>query len=116
VVRRLDDGVAACQYMRRQMTNDAQTLTLFQSLSASTHLTEELHLSSSCDDRASRSGQPSPDGSLEVLEREDSVGLLSPPSSDRVLGHLSLAHETAVRPRVPRTNQWRFPLLLSFVG
>ncbi|KAF8497822.1 hypothetical protein F5888DRAFT_1613094, partial [Russula emetica] len=33
------------------------------------------------DDRASRSGQPSPDGSLEAREREDSVGLLSPPSS-----------------------------------
>jgi hypothetical protein len=32
-------------------------------------------------DRASRSGQPSPDGSLEAREREDSVGLLSPPSS-----------------------------------
>ena len=28
------------------------------------------------DDRASRSGQPSPDGSLEAREREDSVGLL----------------------------------------
>jgi hypothetical protein len=33
------------------------------------------------DDRASRSGQPSPDGSLEAREREDSVGLLSPSSS-----------------------------------
>ncbi|KAH9953468.1 hypothetical protein BC827DRAFT_134941 [Russula dissimulans] len=33
------------------------------------------------EDRASRSGQPSPDGSLEAREREDSVGLLSPPSS-----------------------------------
>jgi hypothetical protein len=33
------------------------------------------------DDRASRSGQPSPDGSLEAREREDSVGLLSAPSS-----------------------------------
>ena len=33
------------------------------------------------DDRPSRSGQPSPDGSLEAREREDSVGLLSPPSS-----------------------------------
>jgi len=35
------------------------------------------------DDHASRSGQPSPDGSLEAREREDSVGLLSPspPSS-----------------------------------
>lgn len=33
------------------------------------------------DDRASRSDQPSPDGSLEAREREDSVGLLSPPSS-----------------------------------
>jgi hypothetical protein len=32
-------------------------------------------------DRASRSGQPSPDGSLEAREREDSVGLLSAPSS-----------------------------------
>jgi ankyrin repeat protein len=33
------------------------------------------------DGHASRSGQPSPDGSLEGREREDSVGLLSPPSS-----------------------------------
>lgn len=35
------------------------------------------------DDHVSRSGQPSPDGSLEAREREDSVGLLSPspPSS-----------------------------------
>src|SRR6266403_5380358 len=33
------------------------------------------------DDRASRSGQPSPDGSLEARKREDSVGLLSAPSS-----------------------------------
>ena len=32
-------------------------------------------------DRPPRSGQPSPDGSLEAREREDSVGLLSPPSS-----------------------------------
>ncbi len=30
------------------------------------------------DDHPSRSGQPSPDGSLEAREREDSVGLLSP--------------------------------------
>jgi hypothetical protein len=33
------------------------------------------------DDRPPRSGQPSPDGSLEAREREDSVGLLSAPSS-----------------------------------
>lgn len=35
------------------------------------------------DEQVSRSGQPSPDGSLEAREREDSVGLLSPspPSS-----------------------------------
>src|SRR5258708_36760999 len=33
------------------------------------------------DDRPPRSGQPSPDGSLEAREREDSGGLLSPPSS-----------------------------------
>jgi hypothetical protein len=33
------------------------------------------------DDYASHSGQPSPDGSLEVCKCEDSVGLLSPPSS-----------------------------------
>jgi len=33
------------------------------------------------DDCPSRSGQPSPDDSLEAREREDSVGLLSPPSS-----------------------------------
>jgi hypothetical protein len=32
------------------------------------------------DDHRSRSGQPSPDGSLNVREREDSVGLTSPPS------------------------------------
>ncbi|KAI0299996.1 hypothetical protein B0F90DRAFT_1926006 [Multifurca ochricompacta] len=42
---------------------------------------EGLHESDPEDDRASRSGQPSPDGSLEAREREDSVGLLSPPSS-----------------------------------
>ena len=35
------------------------------------------------DDRASRSGQPSPDGSLEAREREDSVDLLSPSSSQQ---------------------------------
>jgi hypothetical protein len=33
------------------------------------------------DERPPRSGQPSPDGSLEAREREDSVGLLSAPSS-----------------------------------
>jgi hypothetical protein len=33
------------------------------------------------DDRASCSGQPSPDGLLEARKREDSVRLLSPPSS-----------------------------------
>src|SRR6266478_2200628 len=33
------------------------------------------------EDRASRSGQPSPDGSLEARAREDSVGLFSAPSS-----------------------------------
>ena len=33
------------------------------------------------DDHAFRSGHPSPDGSLEAREREDSVGLLSPLSS-----------------------------------
>jgi hypothetical protein len=33
------------------------------------------------DDREFRSGQPSPDGSLEEREREDSVGLLSAPMS-----------------------------------
>jgi len=33
------------------------------------------------EDRASRSGQPSPDGSVEAREREDSVGLLSAPSA-----------------------------------
>jgi hypothetical protein len=33
------------------------------------------------DGRPSRLGQPSPDGSLEVQEREDSVGFLFPPSS-----------------------------------
>ncbi len=33
------------------------------------------------DDQPSHSGQPPPDGLLEPREREDSVGLLSPPSS-----------------------------------
>ena len=33
------------------------------------------------DDRASHSGQPSPDGSPEAREREDFIGLLSAPSS-----------------------------------
>ena len=42
---------------------------------------EDLLESDREEDRASRSGQPSPDGSLEAREREDSVGLLSPPSS-----------------------------------
>ncbi len=42
---------------------------------------EQLLESDREDDRASRSGQPSPDGSLEAREREDSVGLLSAPSS-----------------------------------
>ena len=42
---------------------------------------EEL-LESDCEeDCASRSGQPSPVGSVEACEREDSAGLLSPPSS-----------------------------------
>ena len=49
------------------------------------------------DDRASRSGQPSPDGSLEAREREDSVGLLSAPSSQPSLGHRYMVHATAVR-------------------
>ena len=42
---------------------------------------EVLHESHREDNRPSRSGQPSPDGSLEARERENSVGLLSPPSS-----------------------------------
>ena len=42
---------------------------------------EDLLESDREEDRAPRSGQPSPDGSLEAREREDSVGLLSPPSS-----------------------------------
>ena len=42
---------------------------------------EVLHESDREDNRPSRSGQPSPDGSLEARERENSVGLLSPPSS-----------------------------------
>ncbi|KAF8493662.1 hypothetical protein F5888DRAFT_1805986 [Russula emetica] len=51
------------------------------------------------DDRASRSEQPSPDGSPE---REDSVSLLSLPSSylhlNRVLGHHYMALAMTVRP------------------
>ena len=39
------------------------------------------HESDREDNRASLSGQPSLDGSLEAHEREDSAGLLSPPSS-----------------------------------
>jgi hypothetical protein len=42
---------------------------------------EVLHESDREDDRPSHLGQPSPDGSLEAREREDSVGLVSPPSS-----------------------------------
>jgi hypothetical protein len=42
---------------------------------------EVLHESDREDDRPFRSRQPSPDGSLEARERKDSVGLLSPPSS-----------------------------------
>ena len=42
---------------------------------------EVLHESDREEDRPSHSGQPSPDGSLEARERENSVGLLSPPSS-----------------------------------
>jgi hypothetical protein len=42
---------------------------------------EVLHESDCEDERPPRSGQPSPDGSLEAREREDSVGLLSAPSS-----------------------------------
>ena len=42
---------------------------------------EVSHESDHEDVRASRSGHPSPDGSLEAREREGSVGLLSPPSS-----------------------------------
>ena len=42
---------------------------------------QELLESDREEDRASRSGQPSPDGSVEAREREDSVGLLSAPSS-----------------------------------
>jgi hypothetical protein len=42
---------------------------------------EVSHESDSEDDRPSRSGLPSPDSSLEARECEDSVSLLSPPSS-----------------------------------
>jgi hypothetical protein len=49
------------------------------------------------DDRASCSGQPSPDGSLKARECEDSFGLLSPPSS-QPSPRAYLAHATAVRP------------------
>jgi hypothetical protein len=42
----------------------------------------EVLLESDCeDDRASPLGTASPDGSLKAREREDSIGLLSPPSS-----------------------------------
>jgi hypothetical protein len=49
------------------------------------------------DDLASRSGQPSLDGSPQAREREDSVGLLSAPSSQQSLGNRYLVHATAVR-------------------
>src|SRR5258708_3957453 len=49
------------------------------------------------DDCPSRSGQPSPDGSLKVRKCQDSVGLLSP---SRVPEHPYLAHAMAVRPRL----------------
>jgi hypothetical protein len=42
---------------------------------------EVLHESDCEDERPPSSGQPLPDGSLEAREREDSVGLLSAPSS-----------------------------------
>jgi hypothetical protein len=46
------------------------------------------------DNRAPRSGRPSPDGSLEARELEDSAGLLSPPSSQP---SPRASHITAVR-------------------
>ena len=49
------------------------------------------------DDHASRSGQPSPDGSLEACKRKDSVCLLSPPSSQPSLGCPHLAHAMRAR-------------------
>ena len=54
-----------------------QPLLLFPDSAAS----EELLGSDRDDECASRSGQPSPDDSLEAREHEDSVGPLSPPSS-----------------------------------
>ncbi len=51
------------------------------------------------DDHPSHSGQPSPDGSLEVRNCEDTVGLLSPPPS-RVPGHPYLAHAMAAQPHL----------------
>src|SRR5229473_6053534 len=51
------------------------------------------------DNHPSHSGQPSPDGSLEVRNCEDTVGLLSPPPS-RVPGHPYLAHAMAAQPHL----------------
>jgi hypothetical protein len=72
---------------------------------------EVLQESDRKDDRASRSGQPSPDESLKAREREDSVGLLSAPSSQpspraSLLGSRQCG--------ILRTNQRRFPIPLSF--
>jgi hypothetical protein len=56
-------------------------LRLRQSIGSEVLCPEVLPESDREDDYASHSGQPSPDGSLEVRKREDSVGILSPPSS-----------------------------------
>jgi len=60
---------------------------------------EVLQESDCKDNRASRSGQPSHDGSLEAHKRENSVGLLTPPSSQPSLGRPHLAH--AMRAQLP---------------
>jgi hypothetical protein len=61
---------------------------------------EVLHESDCEDDRPSRSGQPSPDGSLEAREREDSVGLLSLPSSQPSPRASLLARPTLISPNL----------------
>jgi hypothetical protein len=62
-------------------TRPRQTFEQPRHLRPDSGASDELLESEREDDRASRSGQPSPDGSLEAREREDSVGLLSPHSS-----------------------------------
>jgi hypothetical protein len=63
------------------------------------------------DDRASRSGQPSPDGSLEARKREDSAPIVFPTiTSDETASQKAPSTTQTDRPSVLRSHKVSRPL------